>query len=136
MTDVAASFTRPGRGLNIVLWVLQALLAAAFLAAGGSKLAGVPQLVALFDQIGLGQWFRYFVGFLEVICAVGLLIPRLTAYAAAVLACVMACATGTHLAVIGGNPAPAIVLALLSGFVAYRRWSSAPRPATLSPVTP
>jgi len=39
-------------------WVLQGLLAAAFLAAGGAKLAGVPMMVQVFDQIGMGQWFR------------------------------------------------------------------------------
>ena len=35
-------------------WVLQGLLAAAFLAAGGAKLAGVPMMVQIFDQIGMG----------------------------------------------------------------------------------
>lgn len=122
MTILSASMTKPGRNLNIALWVLQALLAAAFLAAGGSKLAGVPQMVALFDQIGMGQWFRYLTGLVEVIGAVALLVPRTTAYAAGQLAITMACAAVTHLAFIGGNPVPAIVLCALSGFVAYRRW--------------
>ena len=122
MTVTAAPTNKPARNLNIALWILQALLAAAFLAAGGSKLAGVPQMVALYDQIGLGQWFRYLTGAIEVTCAVGLVVPRTVAYAAGILAFTMTCATVTHLAFIGGNPVPAIVLALLSGFVAYRRW--------------
>jgi hypothetical protein len=35
------------------------VVAAAFLAAAGAKLAGVPMLVDVFNQIGLGQDFRY-----------------------------------------------------------------------------
>jgi len=32
----------------------------------------------------------------------------------------MVCGVATHLVLIGGNPVPAMVLALLSGFVAWR----------------
>jgi len=56
-------------------WVLQGLLAAAFLAAGGAKLAGVPMMVQIFDQIGMGQWFRIVTGLVEVAGAVALLVP-------------------------------------------------------------
>jgi hypothetical protein len=35
----------------------------------------------------------------------------------------MACATGTHLFVIGGNPVPAIVLLLITATVAWARRS-------------
>jgi putative oxidoreductase len=122
MNKLFTSLPPPSRNLNIALWVLQALLAAAFIAAGGSKLAGVPHMVALFDQIGVGQWFRYVTGAVEIISAVALLVPRTTAYAAAQLAMTMGCAAITHLAFIGGNPIPAIVLASLCAFVAYRRW--------------
>ncbi len=34
------------------------MLAAAFLAAGGAKLAGVPAMVEMFEKVGVGQWFR------------------------------------------------------------------------------
>lgn len=57
-TSAATGAAAPSRAINITLWVLQALLAAAFVAAGGAKLAGVPQMVALYEQIGVGQWFR------------------------------------------------------------------------------
>ena len=42
--------------------VLQFLLALAFLAAGGAKLAGVSDMVEVFDSIGIGQWFRLVTG--------------------------------------------------------------------------
>jgi putative oxidoreductase len=122
MTDHSAVLAKPGRNLNITLWIVQALLAAAFLAAGGLKLAGVPQMVALFDQIGLGAWFRYFTGAVEVAAALALLVKRTVAYAAGVLLATMVCAVAVHLFFIGGSPLPAVVLATLSGLVAYRRW--------------
>ena len=50
--------TRPTKGFNIVLWILQILAAATFFLAGGSKLSGVTPMVEMFDKIGLGQWFR------------------------------------------------------------------------------
>ena len=51
------STAAPSRGANIVGWAMQALLAAAFLAAGLAKATGQPAMVALFDAIGSGQWF-------------------------------------------------------------------------------
>ena len=50
---------RRGRASLIALWVTQVALAAMFFMAGGSKLAGAPAMVSLFDALGLGQWFRY-----------------------------------------------------------------------------
>ena len=57
--------------------------------------------IELFAKIGIGQWFRYFTGSLEVICAILLLIPRTSAIAAALLACTMAGAVLTHLFILG-----------------------------------
>jgi putative oxidoreductase len=117
-----SSGRRPlSKGLNITRWVLQGLAAAAFLAAGGSKLAAVPAMVEMFAKIGAGQWFRYLTGALEVIGAVGLLVPRTAFYGAVLLAVVMAGAIVTHLAVLGGSPIPALVLLVIVGTVAWLR---------------
>jgi putative oxidoreductase len=107
--------------VNIVAWVLQILVAFAFLAAGSAKLAGAPPTVDVFAKIGIGQWFRYLTGTLEVLSAFGLLIPRATFFAALTLCAIMICAIIAHLAIIGGNPAPAIVLLVLSGTIVYLR---------------
>jgi putative oxidoreductase len=85
------------RVFSLTLWVLQGLLALAFLYFGAGKFRHEPFWIELFAKIGLGQWFRYFTGGLEVICAVLLLIPRTAAMAAALLACAMAGAVLTHL---------------------------------------
>ena len=43
-----------GRVGLIALWGVQIIVAGMFLLAGGSKLAGVPAMVALFDAVGVG----------------------------------------------------------------------------------
>jgi putative oxidoreductase len=106
-----------------VLWTLQILSAAMFLFAGGLKLAGAPAMVQLFGAIGVGQWFRYLTGTIEVVSAVLLLIPSLAAYAAAALVVTMIGAIVTHLFIVGGSPAIPIVLLASTATIAWVRRS-------------
>jgi putative oxidoreductase len=110
-----------GKGRLITLWILSGLVALAFLAAGGAKLAGVTAMVELFDKVGLGQWFRYFTGLLEVAAGIGLLISRYAFYAAVLLAIVMVGAIIAHVTVLGSSPAAPVVLLVLTGIIAYLR---------------
>ena len=105
---------------NRIISALRLLLAVLFGAAGATKLAGDPQMVQVFELIGIGQWFRYVTGMVEVAGAALLLVPGTGFFGGLLLGVTMLFATATHLLIIGGNPAPAIVLAVLSGFVAYR----------------
>src|SRR4051794_2380589 len=89
---------------NIVLWVIQIGLAAMFLMAGGSKLAGVENMVQLYNTIGIGQWFRIVTGLIEVGSAIMLLIPALSGIAGLLLAATMLGAILTHIFIIGGSP--------------------------------
>lgn len=123
--------------MSIALWVLQSLLAIAFVMAGGMKLAlPIDQLVEkgmLFAK-DAPSWLVRFIGISEVAGALGLILPaalkiqpKLTPIAAALLSLVMVLAVGTHvmrgeMAAIG---AP-VVLALLCGFIAWGRFSAAP----------
>jgi putative oxidoreductase len=104
---------------SVALWVIRGLLALAFVAAGGAKLYGVPMLVAEFEHIGLGQWFRYVTGGLEITGAILLLFPQKAVFGALLLICIMVGAVITHLFVIGGSAVPAIVLLALNAVVAY-----------------
>jgi len=111
-----------GRRVNIALWTLQVLSALAFLAAGICKVAGAPMMVAEFEHIGLGQWFRHLTGLLEVLAAVALLVPRSTFHSATLLAMVMASALFAHAAVLGMATAmPAFILLVLNAAIAYFR---------------
>ncbi|HEX7303340.1 DoxX family protein [Lentzea sp.] len=79
---------------NIVVWILQIVLAVQFFLNGSALFT--DQFVAKFDDIGFGQWFRYFTGVLEIAAAVGLLIPRICGLAALALAGIMAGAAVTE----------------------------------------
>ena len=111
----------PPRWKSAGLWVVRGLLALAFAGAGGAKLYGVPMLVEEFQHIGIGQWFRYLTGTLELLGAILILAPSLAAFGALLLICIMIGATITHLFVIGGSPIPALVLMALSAIVAYAK---------------
>jgi putative oxidoreductase len=110
-----------GKIINVGLWILQIGAAGMFLMVGFLKLSGDPQLVGLFDGIGLGQWFRYLTGSLEVLGALLLLVPRLSGLGALLLVGVMLGAVPTHLFVVGGSPLPAIILLIVTGVVAWGR---------------
>lgn len=86
------------RILSLTLWVLQGFMSVMFLVFGVTKFS--PHVIfwsELFAKIGIGQWFRFFTGGLEVICAVLLMVPRTAGIAAVFLACAMAGAVFIHL---------------------------------------
>jgi uncharacterized membrane protein YphA (DoxX/SURF4 family) len=105
---------------SIALWVAQIALAAMFLLAGGSKLAGAPAMVDLFAAIGLGQWFRYVTGAIELSAAVALLIPSAALFGAILLVPTMVGAVIVNL-ILGQSPAVPIVLLLVAAAVAWTR---------------
>ena len=126
MAQVLTDSTQSGSGsiariIDVVLWVLQIGAAGMFLMVGFLKLSGNPQLVGLFKAIGLGQWFRYLTGTLEVGGAILLLIPRTSGLAALMLAGVMVGAVITHVVIVGGSPLVATILLIVTGLVAWGR---------------
>ena len=111
---------RRGRVAIIALWVAQIALAAMFLFAGGSKLAGAPAMVNLFAAIGLGQWFRYVTGAIEISSAVALMIPSAAPFGAILLVPTMFGAATANL-FLGQSPAVPLVLLLVAATVAWTR---------------
>ncbi len=114
--------------MNIVLWVLQVLLAVAFFAHGWLFLSPSPEIAEQMNA-SLPRWFQIFLGVAEVLAAVGLTLPGLTrtqpwlvTWAAAGIMIVMVSATIFH-AVRGEISSAAITLLLLAmaTFVAYMR---------------
>jgi putative oxidoreductase len=122
--DVLAT---PGKASNIALWTLQVLVALAFVAAGSGKLLGSADMIALFEAVGIGQWFRYVTGLLEVVGAVLLVVPGKTAFGAVLLACVMAGAVVAHLTVLHTAATAPLVLLALTALIAWGRRSQLTR---------
>lgn len=98
---------------------LRALLTLAFVAAGGAKLLGVAMMVHTFDAIGVGQWFRYLTGIIEVGGAILLWLPGRQVMAAALLGATMVGAALAHLLVLGPSAMPAAALGLICAAVIY-----------------
>ena len=125
--------------MTYALWIIQGLLAALFLFAGGTKLIlplDVLMSMGSPNQIQLPGWFVRFIGVAEVLGALGLILPGLlrirpglTPLAAAGLVIIMIGATVITLAADGVAPALIpLVVGLLSAFVAYGRWRLVRRP--------
>src|SRR5215469_3120604 len=90
--------------------------------AGIPKLMGAAPMVRLFDTIGIGKWFRYVTGGIEVGSALLLLIPPAAAFRALLLACTMIGAILAHVFIVHSNPgSPAVLLVLVGAIVWLRR---------------
>ncbi len=121
--------------MNIVLWIIQVLLALLFLFAGVTKL--ILPIEEMTKQLAMPGLFLRFLGVAEVLGALGLILPALfrikpwlTPLAAAGLTIIVIGATVITLMIGGGATAMIpLVTALLSAFVAYGRW----RPAPINP---
>jgi hypothetical protein len=122
------------------LWIVQGLLALLFLFAGGMKL--VLPLEDLAGPVALPGPFVRFIGVVEVLGAIGLILPGLlrirpglTSLAAAGLVIIMIGATVIGLMI--GDVAMALIplgVGLLAAFVAYGRWRLAPHRGPVPPV--
>ena len=119
--------------MNIVLWILQLLLAAVFLAHGWIMLFPPASLVEQMNA-SIAPAFRLFIGVAEVLAAVGLTLPGITrmmpwlvSWAAAGLMIVMVSATIFH-AVRGevSSAVTTLILLVLATVVAYMRWRVKP----------
>jgi uncharacterized membrane protein YphA (DoxX/SURF4 family) len=123
--------------MNILLWILQILLALLFLFAGVTKLVLPMEMLmanASPNAVVLPGLFLRFIGLVEVLGGLGLILPglfrkrqELTPLAAAGLVILMIGAVvitimgdGVKLAI------PAFVVGLLCAFVAYGRWKVQP----------
>jgi putative oxidoreductase len=99
---------------------LRAFLTLAFVGAGLSKIAGAEMMVATYDAIGVGQWFRYVTGIIEVGCAALLWLPRRQALAASLLGATMVGAVLAHVFILGAaEGVPAVFLGLICTAVLY-----------------
>jgi len=126
MNQVATD--RQGRKMNILLWVLQGLLAMLFLFAGVMKF--VMSVEEMTKQMPMPGWFLHFIGVAEILGGIGLVLPGilrirtgLMPLAAAGLVVIMMGATVVNLQTGQRGPAAmTVVFGLLLAFVAHSRW--------------
>jgi hypothetical protein len=119
--------------VNVLLWVVQAVLALAFFAHGLLFLFPPASVVEQMNA-SLPRWFQLFLGVAEILAAVGLTLPGmsriqpwLVPWAAAGIVIVMISATGYH--VMRNEVSSAVitvVLLAMASLVAYMRWRVAP----------
>ena len=119
--------------MNILLWVVQALLAAAFFAHGMLFLTPPAEMVEQMNA-ALPRWFQLFLGVAEVLAAIGITLPGATRIqpwlvpsAAVGIMIVMISATIWH--VVRSEISSAVITLILlamASFVAYMRWRVAP----------
>lgn len=98
-------------------WAIRTVIGVLFVFIGRSKFADHSEWVRVFAQIGLGQWFRYFTGILQILGGILVLIPRTFAVGILILASTMLGAAAFWI-LIGGEPLfamipTAILMALL-----------------------
>lgn len=121
--------------MNIVLWIVQVLLALVFLFAGGMKL--VLPIEEMTKDVAMPGLFLRFIGVCEVLGGIGVVLPwllrirpGLTPLAATGLVIIMIGAVVTTVMTMGIAMAIVpFIVGVLAAFVAYGRWCLTPQPA-------
>ena len=114
--------------MNVLLWVLQAALALLYLAGGAYKVFSFAELAKVPSTAALSRGGWGALGVLEMLGAVLLVVPAVTPFAAAALALETLALAGLYarysLKLAATNPMVwAVVMGLLSAFVAYGRYA-------------
>jgi uncharacterized membrane protein YphA (DoxX/SURF4 family) len=120
--------------MNILLWIVQILLALLFLFAGSTKFVMSVAEMNRQAPVALPGLLIHFIGMCEVLGGLGLILPsllRMKPGLTPLAACGLAVITigATVITLMGGTVSPAafpFVTALLCIFVAYGRWRAAP----------
>lgn len=87
-----------GNIVNVLVWLISLGLSSVFIQYGWPKFDPEGFWTAAFtERWGYGLWFMYLIGFLEIVGAVAILIPRLASYGGFLLAIIMVGALTTRL---------------------------------------
>jgi putative oxidoreductase len=110
---VADSIASRVRRSDALIWALRILLAVLFLYQGIDKFSERQLWLRIFEEIGFGQWFRYFTGVVKISGGLMLLIPKATLVAVGLSVCTMIGALLVHVLVIGVGPQTVFVCILV-----------------------
>ena len=119
--------------MTYALWIIQALLGLLFLFSGAMKFV-MSVAVMTKDMPSMPGWFLHFIGVMEILGGLGLILPSLlrirpvlTPLAAAGLVIIMIGATVITLSTMGvGAAVLPLIVGILCAFVAYGRWRLVP----------
>ena len=100
--------------------VLAYILGALFIAAAVMKLLGTKMEVQVFQTVGLGMWFMYFVGVFELLAGVLTLIKKYRRIGLILIALVCVGAGIAQVFAIKQDWIHTVVLALLASWLAYK----------------
>lgn len=125
---------RGERGLNILAWITQVVLAVQFFVHGWLFVSPPPAMAGPMASMGISTAFRQFIGVAELLASAGLILPALTRIlpwltplSALGLTVVMVSATIFHLT---RNEMPSAIgtvdLLLLVVLTGYLRWKVVP----------
>ena len=123
--ETAVEESRSRAALRSALRIMPRIgVAALFVFIGYTKFDDDPrgEWVQMFDRIGLGQWFRYFTGVMQVAGGVLIVFRRTLTVGAAMLAATMLGAAIVDIAVIGS---PIFIVPLLLLFLVATVWVTA-----------
>lgn len=120
-----AAADRPGKIRNRILWTLQILLGLFFIIASGGPKLVIPSTLTenAVENLTFSFGLLVFIGVTEVAGGIGLMVPRLSAAAAAGLSVLTVLAAGTQ-AFLADKPSMAIfplVLAAIFAWITYER---------------
>lgn len=109
-------------------WMIRLGVAIVFLIAGAEKFSATnpnSHWVSMFNQIGIGEWFRYFTAVIEVLGAALILIPRTILIGVALLSVTMAGAAVIVFFVLGQRGESLFPALIFLGLLAlgWRHWS-------------
>ena len=77
------------KGKNIIVWLITVAVAGLFIWTGTTKIFNPGDLIETWERFGIGKAWITIVGVLEVLGAIGLLIPRIASIPAFCLALLM-----------------------------------------------
>ena len=118
--------------MNVALWIVQGLLALAFIFVGSFKAFAYEKFKAQAEKggkaSGISRGLARFIGIAEIAGGIGIVLPMaanvapwLSLWAAVGLATILLLAVGFHIRR-GESPAPPAVLFVLAAFVVYGRF--------------
>lgn len=110
----------PSSVTTIATWILRLIVAAFFLYMGAyMKLTGNPGMVEEFGKLGLGPYFIYVAGAIELVGALLVLYPKTTPLGCLLLLCVMIGAFVAQIGPLHGDVIHVLVAALVLGVLYF-----------------